>query len=161
MAFWLVKEEPTHYAFADLVRDGATDWSGVHNALALRHLKSMRPGDEVFYYHSGDERAVVGVARVASVPKPDPNDDRGSWTVVIRPQRSLARPVSLSEMKSDPVLAGFDLLTIGRLSVLPVSAPHWARVLGHGAGVAPRAQPKTAARLRKRRSASARKRGST
>ncbi len=128
-AHWLLKEEPTHYAFADLVRDGRTVWSGVHNATALRHLKSMKVGDEGIFYHSGDERACVGILRIASAPRPDPDDDRGSYLVEVRPVRALARAVPLSEIRADPAFAGFDLLRISRLSVLPVPGPMWDRLL--------------------------------
>lgn len=161
MARWLVKEEPTHYSFADLTRDGGTEWNGVHNALALRHIKSMRPGEEVFYYHSGDERAVVGIATVASTPKPDPEDDRGSWSVRIRAVRALAGPVPLATLKADPTLAGFDLVRIGRLSVMPVSDEQWTRILSYVPTKGAVPQSKSAARRPKRRSAAARKRGST
>ena len=161
MARWLVKEEPTHYAFADLVRDGSAEWNGVHNALALRHLKGMRPGDEVLYYHTGAERAVVGLAKVASVPRPDPHDDRGSWSVSIRPVRALGRRVALATLKGDPSLAGFDLVRIGRLSVMPVSEEQWRRILAHAAEAGPVAQSNSVGRRRKRRSASSRNRGST
>jgi predicted RNA-binding protein with PUA-like domain len=129
MARWLVKEEPSHYSYADLVRDGKAAWSGVHNALALRHLKSMAPGDGVLYYHSGSERAIVGVAEVGSRPKPDPSDARGSWTVDLRPVRALDRAVPLSRIKADPAFADFALVRISRLSILPVPAPLWARLL--------------------------------
>src|SRR5580658_5038038 len=100
MARWLVKEEPTHYSYADLAKDGSTEWNGVHNALALRHLKGMRVGDDVFYYHSGDERSVVGVAKVATAPVADPDDDRGSWKVTIRAVRALPRAVPLATLKA-------------------------------------------------------------
>jgi predicted RNA-binding protein with PUA-like domain len=161
MARWLVKEEPTHYAYADLARDGKAEWNGVHNALALRHLKAMRPGDEVLYYHSGDVRAVVGIAKVGGTPRPDPDDDRGSWTVVIRPVRPLRSPVTLATLKGDPTLSEFDLVRIGRLSVMPVGDGQWTRILSYeqSPGAAP--QSKAAARRPSRRSATARKRGST
>jgi predicted RNA-binding protein with PUA-like domain len=161
MARWLVKEEPTHYSYADLARDGSTDWSGVHNALALRHLKSMRPRDEVFYYHSGTERAVAGVAAVASTPVPDPADDRGSWTVQIRPVRPLRSPVPLATLKADPKLASFDLVRIGRLSVMPVTDAQWSRILSYESAASTPTQSRSAARRPTRRSATARKRGST
>jgi predicted RNA-binding protein with PUA-like domain len=161
MARWLVKEEPTHYSYADLARDGGTDWSGVHNALALRHLKSMRNADEVLYYHSGTERAVAGVASVSGAPSPDPTDDRGSWTVRIRPVRPLRGPVTLATLKADPKLARFDLVRIGRLSVMPVPDEQWARVLSYEPGAPAPVQMRSAARRPKRRTASARKRGST
>ena len=129
MAHWLVKEEPTHYSWTDLARDGRTEWDGVHNALALRYLRSMAPGDEAIFYHSGEERACVGIVSVVTRPRADPNDERGSWSVGVRPVRALERPVPLREIRSDPAFAGFDLLRISRLSVLPVPAPMWKRIL--------------------------------
>jgi predicted RNA-binding protein with PUA-like domain len=126
---WLVKEEPTHYAHGDLVRDGRTEWNGVHNALALRSLRAMRPDDPVLYYHTGGVRAIVGLARVAGVPRPDPDDERGSWSVTIAADRPLARALPLDELKATAEFAGSPLLRIGRLSVLEVTAAQWARVL--------------------------------
>jgi len=96
---WLVKEEPTHYAFADLVRDGSTDWDQVHNPLAQRNLRSMRPGDPVVFYHTGEERAAVGLATVAGVPEPDPEDPRGAWKVRVSAKHALTRPVELERLK--------------------------------------------------------------
>lgn len=131
MAHWLIKEEPDHYAWAALVRDGTTEWDGVHNALALRHLRSMRPGDRALFYHTGSERACVGLVEVLTAPHPDPHDERGSWSVAVRPVRALHRPIPLTEIKADPALAGFDLVRISRLSVLPVSDDQWTRLLAH------------------------------
>ncbi len=128
MARWLVKEEPTHYAFADLVRDGRAAWTGVHNPLAQRHLRSMRPGDRVFYYHTGSERAVVGVAEVVSEPRLDPRDPRGAFTVDLKPVRALPRPVTLAEIRNDPRLASMPLVRISRLSVQPVKLDEWKRI---------------------------------
>ena len=163
MAHWLAKSEPSAYSWADLERDGSTDWSGVHNALALRHLKSMRPGDGLLFYHSGDERAVVGIARVTSVPRPDPRDTRGSWTVDIRPVRALRVPISLAELREDAGLGELALFRMSRLSVLPVSAEQWDRILRHEG--APRPGPPGQGSARGSRSshrvAAARKRGST
>ena len=133
MSKWLVKEEPSHYSWADLERDGRTEWDGVHNALALRHLKSMAPGDEAIFYHSGDERSCVGIVGVVSAPRPDLADPRGSWSVEVRPLRALARPVPLSVIRADPRFEGFDLVRISRLSVLPVPEPMWRRILALGA----------------------------
>jgi len=129
VARWLIKEEPTHFSFADLTRAGRTEWEGVHNALALRHIRSMRTGDAVLYYHTGSERAVVGFARVTRDPRPVPNDGRGSWSAEIAADRPLRRPVALAEMRADARLAGFDLLRIGRLSVLPVSEEQWRTIV--------------------------------
>lgn len=129
MAHWLVKQEPTAYSFGRLVREGRTRWDGVHNPLALRHLRAMRPGDEALFYHSGDERACVGILRVTSKPHPDPEDPRGSWYVDVTAVRPLARPVPLSEIRGDPAFEGFALLRISRLSVMPVPDPLWTRLL--------------------------------
>lgn len=137
MARWLLKEDPESYRFELLVRDGSTEWTGVHNALALRHLKSMRPGDEGIFYHSGAERAAVGILRIAGDPHPDPGDDRGSWSVRVEAVRPLARPVPLSELRADEALGGFVLLRMGRLSVMPVTDAEWERLLAHARTPAP------------------------
>ncbi len=131
MAHWILKEEPDHYAWADLVRDGRTKWDGVHNALALRNLKAMRPGDLAIFYHTGSERACIGIVEVVADPRPDPRDDRGSWWVEVRPVRPLARPIPLAELKADRALVGFELIRLGRLSVVPATDAHWARLLRH------------------------------
>jgi len=110
MARWLVKQEPSTYSYDRLEKDRSTEWDGVHNALALRHLRGMARGDEAFFYHSGDERAAVGILRVAGAPHPDPKDDRGSWSVRVEPVRRLARPVTLAELREVPGLAGLALL---------------------------------------------------
>jgi predicted RNA-binding protein with PUA-like domain len=126
---WLVKEEPAHYAFSTLQRDGGTTWSGVRNALAQKHLKSMARGDRVFYYHTGDEKAVVGIAKVASAPRPDPDDPTGKLAVVdIVPVGPLARPVTLASIKADPFFADFALVRMARLSVMPVGDAQWERI---------------------------------
>jgi len=130
VAHWLVKQEPTSYPYQKLERDGATEWDGVHNALALRHLRAMRPGDEALFYHSGDERQVVGILRVAGEPHPDPNDPRGSWSVRVEAVRPLERGVPLAELRELPGLDGLALLRISRLSVMPVSDEHWEIIVG-------------------------------
>ncbi|MGA8303098.1 MAG: EVE domain-containing protein [Thermoplasmata archaeon] len=165
MARWLVKSEPSVYSYAALERDGHTEWDGVHNALALQHLKRMRPGDRLMFYHSGAERAGVGIARVASMPHPDPTDARGSWSVEVRPVRRLQGPIPLAELRSDRGLAGFILLRFSRLSVLPVTADQWDRVLSHEPGSAGARGPARQGSARGSRSshrvAAARKRGAT
>ena len=129
MARWLFKEEPTHYSFADLVRDGSTLWGGITNALALQHLRTVKPGDEVFFYHTGKEKAVVGVMRVVGGPVPDPEaDDQKLVAVEVKPVRKLARPVTLAEIKADKALANWDLVRLPRLSVVPVTDPQWRRI---------------------------------
>ncbi|HZE89058.1 MAG TPA: EVE domain-containing protein [Verrucomicrobiae bacterium] len=130
MACWLIKEEPTHYSFDDLARDGGTVWAGVTNALALIHIRKMKKGDEAFYYHTGGEKAVVGLATIASDPYPDPDAGDPKRVVVrVKPVARLPRNVSLAEMKANPNLAGFDLLRISRLSVVPVGEAHRREIL--------------------------------
>ena len=133
MNHWLVKSDPDEYAFADLVRDGQTRWSGVGNALALRHLGAMRPDDSVFVYESGKVRAVVGLARVVSQPYPDPDLDEPRRLVVeLAAAGPLVRPVTLAELKADPTLRDFDLVRLPRLSVMPVPSPIVRRLLAAG-----------------------------
>ncbi|HXY46802.1 MAG TPA: EVE domain-containing protein [Thermoplasmata archaeon] len=154
VAFWLVKEEPRHYSWTDLEREGGTEWDGVHNALALRNLKSMGAGDRAIFYHSGDERSCIGILEVVGSPHPDPRDARGSWSVEVRPVRPLRRPIPLAEVKADPALLGFDLIRLGRLSVVAVSDDQWARLLAHEDATPVPARPATEARAgRARRSA--------
>ncbi len=129
VAHWLIKEEPTHYSYADLVRDGRTTWEGVHNALALRHLRAMRRRDTAIFYHSGSERACVGIVRISSGPRPDTRDPRGSVVVDVEPVRALKHPVPLSAIKADPRFEGFELVRMGRLSVMPVDDARWKRIL--------------------------------
>lgn len=128
---WLVKEEPSNYSYAALVRDGRTLWSGVRNPLAQKHLKSMAKGDRVFFYHTGTERAIVGIARVAEAPGPDPADRSGKlWAATIVPVKALASPVTLAAVKADPFFADFALVRMGRLSVMPVTDAQWTRIEG-------------------------------
>jgi predicted RNA-binding protein with PUA-like domain len=129
MASWLFKEEPTHYSYDELEKDGVTTWSGVRNPVAQKHLKAVRKGDAIFYYHTGKEKAIVAVARAAGNAYPDPKDpDRKSWVVDIVPVERLERPVLLSDLKADPVFAGFDLVRLPRLSVMPVTESLWKKI---------------------------------
>jgi predicted RNA-binding protein with PUA-like domain len=149
VARWLVKSDPETYAYDDLERDGRTEWDGVHNAAALIYLRKSRPGDGLLFYHSGDERAVVGLAEVDSDPRPDPKDSRGSWSMAIRPVRRLRTPVTLADLRTDRALDGFILFRMSRLSVMPVTDPQWKAVLAHelgGGTAASRAAPKGRAR---------------
>ncbi|HEX8364977.1 MAG TPA: EVE domain-containing protein [Allosphingosinicella sp.] len=128
MAYWLLKSEPGSYSWDDLLRDGATEWDGVRNPAARLHLKAMKPGDEAFFYHSGDVRAAVGIMRIARGAQPDPKD--ANWVAVaVAPVRALARPVTLKEIKAEPRLAGMELIRQSRLSVSPVREEEWAAVL--------------------------------
>jgi predicted RNA-binding protein with PUA-like domain len=126
---WLVKEEPTHYSFDDLQRDGKTSWSGVRNALAQKHLRSMKKGDRIFYYHTGDVKAVVGLAKALSEPYPDPADPTGKlYAIDVSPVKKLKSPVTLAAIKADKAFASFPLVRIARLSVMPVSDEEWSRI---------------------------------
>jgi predicted RNA-binding protein with PUA-like domain len=127
MAYWLMKSEPHVYSWDDLVRDGATDWDGVRNNAARLHLRAMAPGDEAFFYHSGEERAVVGIMKIAGAGKPDGED--GAWVKVpVAPVRPL-KPVTLQAIKAEPRLAAMELVRQSRLSVSPVRDAEWALVL--------------------------------
>jgi predicted RNA-binding protein with PUA-like domain len=130
MAYWLLKTEPDAYAWDDLVRDKSAVWDGVSNALALKHIRSMKKGDLALVYHTGDERAAVGIAEVKSQPYADPKEGDERLAVVdLKPKNKLAKPVSLSVIKADKAFEGWDLLRIGRLSVVPVPEPMWDRIL--------------------------------
>ena len=128
MAYWLMKSEPTKYSWIDLVRDGRTDWDGVRNNAARLHLRAMKPGDQALFYHSMADKAVVGIMRVAGPQAPDGPD--GQWVKVpVEPIRALERPVTLAEIKAEPALAAMELLRQSRLSVAPVRAEEWDRIL--------------------------------
>ncbi len=126
---WLFKEEPTHYSFDALAKDKRTVWSGVRNPLAQKHLRSVKKGDRIFYYHTGDEKRVVGVAKALGDAYADPEDKSGKASVVdVAAVRKLARPVTLAEIKGDKAFAEFPLVRISRLSVMPVSDAEWERI---------------------------------
>lgn len=130
---WLVKEEPANYPFAQFLSDGTTVWSGVRNPVAQKHLRAMKPGDRVFYYHTGKEKAVVGIARVAGAPRPDPKDRDGKLYVVdLVPEKPLARPVTLAEVKAVEDFADFPLVRLPRLSVMPVTDEQWQWIAERG-----------------------------
>jgi predicted RNA-binding protein with PUA-like domain len=128
MALWLFKEEPEHYSFAELQRQGKAVWDGVANPLALKYLRQTRPGDRVLFYHTGKEKAVVGEMRVVSQPQSDPDDEGKGVVVEVEPVAALPRPVPLARIKADPALAGWDLVRLPRLSVMPVTAAQWKRI---------------------------------
>ena len=129
MAQWLVKEEPEHYSYDQLVRDKKTVWAGVRNPLAQKHLRSIHKGDRIFYYHTGKQKAIVAVAKAASDAYPDPNDKDGKLFVVdVTPEKTLSRPVTLAEVKADRAFASFPLVRMSRLSVMPVSDAEWKRI---------------------------------
>jgi predicted RNA-binding protein with PUA-like domain len=126
---WLFKEEPTHYNFDELVKDKKTVWSGVKNPLAQKHLRSVKRGDRIFYYHTGDEKAVVGIAKAAGDAYADPNDKTGKASVVdVEPVKKLPQPVTLAAIKADAAFKTFALVRISRLSVMPVTDDEWQRI---------------------------------
>ena len=126
---WLFKEEPTQYSFDAFSADRRAVWSGVKNPLAQKHLRSVKKGDRIFYYHTGDEKAVVGIAKALGDAYPDPADSRGKQSVVdVAPVKQLARPVTLAEIKADAAFKTFPLVRISRLSVMPVTDAEWTRI---------------------------------
>jgi predicted RNA-binding protein with PUA-like domain len=126
---WLFKEEPASYSFEDFTKDGGTVWAGVKNPLAQKHLRSVKKGDRIFYYHTGNQKAVVGVANATSPAYPDPRDKTGRAVVVdMTPERALARPVTLAEIKASKVFASFVLTRLPRLSVMPVNDAEWKEI---------------------------------
>jgi predicted RNA-binding protein with PUA-like domain len=129
VAKWLLKTEPSTYSWDDLVREKRTTWDGIANSAALKNLRAMKKGDLALIYHTGNVKAVLGVATIASNPYPDPKDKDGKGTVVdLTPKSKLSSPVTLATIKSDPAFTGFDLVRIGRLSVVSVPEPMWKRI---------------------------------
>lgn len=132
---WLFKAEPGAYSFQQLEKDKRTVWDGVKNNLALKHLSGIKKGDEIMIYHSGEEKAAVGVARALSAAYPDPRKKDPKLLVVeIEAVKPLSRPVTLSEMRSNAKLGKFDLLRLPRLSVMPVSGEQWKIIEGMAGG---------------------------
>ena len=128
MARWLMKSEPESYGWADLVRDGSTEWDGVRNNAARLHLKAMKKGDEAFFYHSMSDKAVVGIMRITREAQPDPKDP--NWvSVKVEPVKALPSPVTLAAIKAEPRLARMELIRQSRLSVAPVRDEEWKVVL--------------------------------
>jgi predicted RNA-binding protein with PUA-like domain len=125
---WLFKQEPEQYSYDDLVRDGLTVWDGVSNALARKHLLRTAPGDRVLFYATGKAKAVVGEMRIIEGPRQGAEDGAKSVVVVVEPVRAFARPVPLAVIKEDAALAGWDLVRLPRLSVMPVTEAQWERI---------------------------------
>ena len=128
--FWLVKQEPSSYSWSDFVADGETSWTGVRNFAARNNLRKMQKGDEVLFYHSGDEKAVVGIAKVVRAAYLDATADEGDWsTVDLAPVRSVAKRVTLREIKSNSRLKGIPLIRQSRLSVMPLAEPQFREIV--------------------------------
>lgn len=131
---WLFKEEPSNYSFDQFVRDGKTSWTGVRNPVAQKNLRSVRKGDRIFFYHTGNEKSVVGIAKAAADAYPDPADQNGKlYAVDVVPVRKLKQPVTLASVKADTFFASFALTRVPRLSVMPVSDEEWERIAAMGA----------------------------
>jgi predicted RNA-binding protein with PUA-like domain len=136
MAYWLVKSEPGTYSWEQMQKDGRTFWNGVRNAQASNNLKAMKTGDRAFFYHSGEERAVVGIVEIAKEYYPDPSDASGRFGMVdVKAGAPLKTPVTLAAIKADPSLGDLLLVRQSRLSVMPIPAPAWKTICKMG-GVA-------------------------
>lgn len=134
-AKWLLKSEPGHYSFSDLERDGKTVWDGISNNAALKYLRDVRCGDAVMVYHTGDERAIVGLAEAASDPYPDPKQKDARLVVIdLKAGKKFARPVTLDEIKKSEAFRDFDLVRLPRLSVMPVSDTQWTKLMAIARG---------------------------
>jgi len=130
MAYWLVKSEPSVYSFEQLQKDKETTWDGIRNYASRLHLRAMKKGDEVFYYHSNEGLAIVGIAKVSKEGFPDPTAKEGDWTAVgLKYHKALKNPVTLDAIKKDKRLANMALVRIGRLSVQPVTEEEWRLIL--------------------------------
>ena len=130
MSYWLVKSEPAKYSWDQFVKDGQTHWDGVRNYAARNNLKSMKKGDNVFYYHSNEGMEIVGIAKVIQPAYQDPTTDDTAWVVVdLKPLRALNQPVSLKQVKADGRLTDMDLLRLSRLSVQQVKDEEWKIIL--------------------------------
>ncbi len=130
MAYWILKTEPSAYSYDELERDGKAVWDGVSNPLALKHLRAMQAGDEALIYHTGDEKAVVGLARVTSAAYPDPKAKDPKLVVVeLKPAKRLKRPVILAAIKAEPEFQDLALVRMPRLSVVPATAAQWKKLL--------------------------------
>ena len=128
--YWLVKTEPSTYSYDDLEHEQTAVWDGVKNPVALRNLRSMHPGDQVLVYHTGDEKAVVGWATVVSAPYADPKKkDPKLFVIDLKAHRRMPQPVTLAQIKADQTLSELPIVRQGRLSVSPVTAPQWSRLL--------------------------------
>jgi predicted RNA-binding protein with PUA-like domain len=135
MAYWLIKSEPSTWSWADQVKAGVkgTAWEGVRNFQALRNMKQMHKGERAFFYHSGDEKQIVGIAEVIGAFRPDPSDKTGKFGLVdVRAVESLPRPVTLAQCRAEPRLKNMVLVNNSRLSVQPVTAEEWRVIASLG-----------------------------
>jgi predicted RNA-binding protein with PUA-like domain len=137
MSYWLVKSDPDTYGWAELLRDGKTSWDGVRNFTARNHLRAMKPGDIVLFYHSGKEKAVVGAMKVLSEAYPEKTAGGEDWSAVdAAPAWTLSTPVTLARIKAEPSLASIPLVRLGRLSVMPLEKTAFDTIVSLGGGTA-------------------------
>ena len=130
MNYWLLKEEPKNYSFDILEREKNTTWDGIKNNLALKYIKQIKKGDELFIYHSGMEKLIIGIAKATSKPYPDPNQNNEKLLVFnIKVKKRLKRTISLKEIKSNNIFKDFELVRLPRLSVMPVSQKYWNYII--------------------------------
>jgi predicted RNA-binding protein with PUA-like domain len=128
--YWLCKQEPSTYNLDRLEKDGTTVWDGVHNNLALKHIRSMKKGDLAFFYHSGDEKQIVGIMQIMSDPYSNPKEKDSRYVVVdVKFKKRLSRPVTLAEIKEHKMFGDWELLRISRLSVMPVTSKIWSEIV--------------------------------
>lgn len=132
-SYWILKTEPSTYSYPDLVKEGTAVWDGVRNPVALRNLRSMAPGDQIMIYHTGDEKAIVGFATVASEPRPDPRNPK-LVVVDLKAGLPVKKPVTLAAIKADPAFADLALVRQGRLSVVPVPSTIWKTIVALASG---------------------------
>jgi len=137
MGYWLAKSDPDTYGWSDLVRDGKTSWDGVRNYKARNYIRAMKPGDQVLFYHSGEEKAVVGAMTILSEAYTDRTAQEEIWSAIdVAPAWTLKNPVSLSQIKAEPLLSGIHLVRVPRLSVMPLEKEHFQTILSMGGGKA-------------------------
>jgi len=128
--YWLVKQEPSTYSYDKLEKEKKTVWDGVHNNLALKHIRLMKKGDQALFYHTGDEKRAVGIIKITKDPYPNPKEDDKRFVAVdVKPVARLKRPVTLDEIKKDSIFKNWELLRISRLSVMPVSQKLWDAII--------------------------------
>jgi predicted RNA-binding protein with PUA-like domain len=137
MSYWLAKSDPDTYGWSDLVRDGKTTWDGVRNYKARNYLRDMKPGDLVLFYHSSEEKSVVGAMKILSEPYPDRTSEEEIWSAVdVAPAWTLKSPVTLSRIKAEPSLQNIHLVREGRLSVMPLEKEEFEIIVSLGGGMA-------------------------
>jgi predicted RNA-binding protein with PUA-like domain len=135
MAFWLFKQEPSCYGYGDLERDGSTNWDGVANPQALKNLRACKPGDLAFFYHTGDEKAIVGIMEITGEAVPNPEEENEKLVMLpVKAVRRLAKPITLAAIKADERFADWELVNQARLSVMPCSAARWKLIEKLAAG---------------------------